>query len=154
VGTTFVFGALVTVGFFTGAAGAGRAVDVIGAGGGASCAVKFEGAGRVVDDFGASGGACCAVNLLGPGSADPKAVDLGFDFWIAAACAGGAGWGVLGRVARGIGGGTGFEGPATGGIGEAAPLLSFWFSKKTASALRCAPTNSRLSTIPFFIANL
>ena len=157
MGTTFVFGVLAAVGFFTGPDGGGRAVDVLGARCGACCCVNFDSAGRAVDVPGACAGACSPLALLGPGIADMTAVDLTFDFSIIAACAGGAGGGIFGRVAYGISGGTTFEGPATGrcgGIAEATPLLSFWFFRKTASALRCASTNSRLSTIPFLAANL
>ena len=167
------------MGLFTGPDGAGRAVDVLGAGCGACWGVNFEAAGRAVDVLGASCGACCGVNfdsagravdvlgactgvcstlkLLGPGTVDMRAVDLGFNFWLTAPCAGGAGGGVFGRVACGIGGGTTFEGPATGrcgGVAEAAPLLSFWFSRKTARALRCSSTKSKLSMIPLLAANL
>ena len=107
---------------------------------------------RAINVLGACTGACSALKLLGPGT-----VDLGFDFWITAACAGGAGGGVFGRVTCGIGGGTTFEGPATGrcgGVAEAVPLLSFWFSRKTARALRCSSTKLKLSMIPLLAANL
>ena len=168
-----------TVGLFTGPDGAGRAIDVLGAGCGACWGVTFEAAGRAINVLSAGCGACCGVNfdstgcavdvlractgvcsalkLLRPGTVDMRAVDLGFDFWLTAACAGGVGGGVFGRVACGIGGGTTFEGPATGrcsGVAEATPLLSFWFSRKTARALRCSSTKSKLSMIPLLAANL
>ena len=157
ISTTFFVGALVTVGFFTGPDGAGRAVDVLGTGCGACWGVIFEAAGCAVDVLRACTGVCSALKLLGPGTVDMRAVDLGFDFWLTAACAGGAGGGVFGRVTCGIGGGTTFEGPATGrcgGVAEAVPLLSFWFSRKTARALRCSSTKSKLSTIPLLAAKI
>ena len=157
MGTTFIFSALAAVGFFTGPDGAGRAVDVLGTRCGACCCVNFDGAACAVDVPEACAGACCPLVLLSPGIADMTAMDLTFDFWITAAYAGGAGGGVFGQVAYGIGRGTTFEGPATGrcsGIAEAALLLSFWFFRKTARALRCASMNSRLSMIPFLAANL
>ena len=157
MGTTFIFGALMAMAFFTATDGAGRAVEVLGAGCGGCCGVNFDGAACAVDVLGPSAGACCALTLLGPGIADFRAMDLGFDFSITAACAGGAGGGVFGQVAYGIGGGTAFEGPATGqcgGIAEATPFRSFWFSKKTARAFRWSSTKSKLSTIPLLAANL
>ena len=97
------------------------------------------------------------VNLLGTGAADLRPVDLDFDFWMGATSAGGAGIGIFGQVLHGIGGGAALEDPATsqhGGIAEAAPLLSFWFFKNTASALHCTSTNLRLSMLSSLATNL
>jgi len=115
MGTTF-FGAFGIFGFLSGAAGVGRAADVLGAGSVVGCFVNFAGA-------------------------ELSGMTLGSALAMGGSCTGTAGIGVLGRVASGIGGGTTFvEGPAAGCVGgiAAAPLfLSFSSFLKRASALRC-----------------
>ena len=129
MGTTF-FGALGIFGFLSGAAGVGRAADVLGTGSVVSCFVNFAGAELTLGSALAMGGSCTGT----------------------------AGIGVLGRVARGIGGGTTFvEGPAAGcigGITAALLFLSFSFFTKLASALRCCFTHFSLSMFPAFNAVL
>ena len=135
VGTIFVFVALRIAGLSNGAEGPGRAVEVLGA----------------------AGIGCCAVNSFGGGGAELSGVAFGLAFKIGGACPDAPGVGVVGRVARGIGGAANFEGPATGwggGIAEVPLSRSFSFFKKTASALRCLFTHFSSSMFPAFTPNL
>ena len=97
------------------------------------------------------------VNLLGTGGTDLRSVALDFEFWMGATSTGGAGIGIFGQVPCSISGGAALEGPAAsqhGGIAKAALLLSFWFSKNTASTLHCTSMNLRLSMLLSLAANL
>ena len=135
MGTIFVFVALRITGLSNGAEGAGQAVEVLST----------------------TGMGCCAVNSFGGGGTELSGVAFGLAFKIGGACADAPGVGVVGQVARGIGGAANFEGPATGwggGIAEVPLLRSFLFFKKTASALCCLFTHFSSLMFPAFTPNL